>query len=155
MLSRPDLLSVWQAAPADGSFIAMADSVQVRLDLAKEHSALFANTRVDTELLDRGKKLLKEARVFFRGREGRELPRQRLTLARDQAFSMLLPRLERQRVVLRSAYFGDALSLKLIDGTFFKNLSRISKARKPRKAKKAPKEFTPKKDPVYLATASD
>lgn len=75
--------------------------------------------------------------AFFRGREGRQIPKTRLTLARDQSFTMLLISLEELRPLLRAAYRKTPEALARIDGTFWKNLERLSRPRKKRKKEEA------------------
>lgn len=138
-----ELLSLWQAPKEDGSYTAQAFSVRTKLDLVRTYAARFAETAVDAALVARGKKLLTDGGLFFRGREGRFLPKTELTLARDQAFTLLLSRVERMQRYLRAAYLKNPKALEKLDGVFWKRLSTISKPRKPRKAPVIAREPVP------------
>ena len=128
----PALLEVWEKEKEDASFTAAAFAVRRRLVLVGEHELLFAQTAVTSERVARGQKLHEDAWGFYRGREGRLSPRKDLTLGRDEAFSLLLPRLERLQRVLRAAYLTDKAAREQIEGGHWKRLASLSKPRRKR-----------------------
>lgn len=125
----------WEEDKDDGTFEDAADDVRRRLDFAAqpEFKAIFQNSRVNEELLAEGHALYKDAMVFYRGREGRNIPKVGITLARDQAFTLLLKALDELRPLLVEAYEGNEDALKKLEGEFWRLLDRFSKPRKPRK----------------------
>jgi hypothetical protein len=130
---QPDLLKTWLEDTDDGSFPDAAGDVRRRLDFVVGHEDKFANTVVDKPMRDRGESLLADAGAFYRGREGRGTPKTQLTLARDQAFTLLMERLPRLQLVLRAAYRGNAEAREKIDGGYWRRLQRLSMPRRKRK----------------------
>jgi hypothetical protein len=138
---QKDLRAAWEQDEDDGSFLDAAGDVQRRLDFAAQpaYKALFANTKVNAELLGEGSELYVDAMAFFRGREGRDIPKTRLTLARDQAFTLLLIALDDLRPLLLDAYENNEEAQGKLEGNFWKRLAKLSKPRKLRKKDEAKK----------------
>jgi hypothetical protein len=138
---QKDLRAAWEEDEDDGTFLDAAGDVQRRLDFAAQpaYKALFANTKVNAELLGEGSELYVDAMAFFRGREGRDIPKTRLTLARDQAFTLLLIALDDIRPLLLDAYENNEEAQGKLEGNFWKRLAKLSKPRKPRKKDEANK----------------
>lgn len=132
---QKELRAAWEEDEDDGTFLDAAGDVQRRLDFAAQpaYKALFTNTKVNAELLGEGSELYVDAMAFFRGREGREIPKTRLTLARDQAFTLLLIALDDLRPLLLDAYEDNEEAQGKLEGSFWKRLAKLSKPRKLRK----------------------
>ncbi|MFW5740073.1 MAG: hypothetical protein ACOC1F_06875 [Myxococcota bacterium] len=128
----PDLLRAWREDTDDGSFPDAASDVRRRLDLIQSNEDKFENTVVTQELRDRAEALHGDAWAFYRGREGRTASKTQLTLARDHAFTLLLERVDRLRLVLRAAYYGNAEVRKKIEGGYWRRLERLSMPRRKR-----------------------
>ena len=129
----PTLLQKWREDTDDGSFPDAASDVRRRLDIVKANEDKFKDTVVTQELRDRAEALHADAWAFYRGREGRLTSKTQLTLARDRAFTLLLERLDRLRLVLRAAYRGNAEVRQKIEGGYWRRLERLSMPRRKRK----------------------
>ncbi|MBI5480325.1 MAG: hypothetical protein HY906_15790 [Deltaproteobacteria bacterium] len=129
---RPADLQTWRADEDDGTFADAAGDVRRRLDFVAHNPGLFAGTALDAALRAKAEELHADAWAFFRGREGRGVPKTQLTLARDQAFTLLIPRVERLRLILRAAYPDNAEARAKVDGVFWRRLERLAKPRRKR-----------------------
>jgi hypothetical protein len=130
---QPALLDQWREDTDDGSFADAADDVRRRLDFVAANKAPFEGSKVNAALLQEGEALHRDALAFFKGREGTSAPKEKLTLARDQAFTLLLNRLDRLQLILRAAYRDDPEARKKIDGGYWRRLQRLSRPRRKRK----------------------
>ena len=130
--NQPALLDQWREDTDDGTFSDAAEDVRRRLDLRAANNGLFNGSAVTPDLIEKGEVLYRDAMAFFKGREGVGLPKQQLTLARDQAFTLLLERVDRLRLVLRAAYRNDAEARRKIQGGYWKRLERLSRPRRKR-----------------------
>jgi hypothetical protein len=138
---KPEKLAAFVEDTDDGSFADAAGDVQRRLDFIKheDHKALFANTAITEEFLTKRQQLFNDAWAFFLGREGRQVPKTKLTLARDQAFSLLLERLIRLQHILKAVYYRNAEAREKLEGSYWKRLERLGKARRKRTPQEAGK----------------
>jgi hypothetical protein len=131
---KRDLKAQWEHDEDDGTFIDAAGDVRRRLDFVDKHKELFKGSKINNDFLKQGEDLYKDAMAFFRGREGRQTPKTEMTLARDQAFTLLIKSIEELRPLLILAYKGDTDAQSKLAGKFWKRLERLSKPRKPRKS---------------------
>ncbi|MBI5480697.1 MAG: hypothetical protein HY906_17700 [Deltaproteobacteria bacterium] len=129
---RPAALDAWRKDQDDGTFEDAAGDVRRRLDFVADKPTFFAGTVIDADYLQRGETLHSDAWAFFRGREGRGVPKTQLTLARDQAFTLLLARIERLRLILAAAYRENPEARAKVEGRFWRRLERLSKPRRKR-----------------------
>jgi hypothetical protein len=127
------LRNEWEADTDDGTFTDAAGDVRRRLDFVGDHKDLFQGGVVTPKLLEEGELLHREGNVFFRGREGRSIPKEQLTLYRDWALTMLIPALEEIQPLLVESYEGNEQALSKLEGDFWKQLNKLSKPRRPRK----------------------
>lgn len=127
-----DLLAQWEADTDDGTFNDAADDVRRRLDFVAARKALFQGGVVTAKLLEEGETLFKESKIFFRGREGRTIPKEQLTQHRDWALTMLILALRQIQPLLVEAYEGNEHALLKLSGDFWRKLNKLAKPRRPR-----------------------
>lgn len=131
---KPALLEPWSEDVDDSSFQDAADDVRRRLDFVAKHKDAFQHTAIDEPLLARGEALYRDSVAFFRGREGRTVPRAARTHARYQAFTLLLERTLRLQRILKAAHRQNQELREKIDGGYWRNLEKLARPR--RKTKK-------------------
>ena len=141
----PKRLAAWIEDVDDGTFEDAAGDVERRIDFVEhpDNTALFHKSIINAERITAAKALLSDARAFFRGREGRNTPKTVLTLTRDQAFTVLFPRIERLQRILRAAYRGNQEARTKIEGGHWKRLARLTRPRAKRKSDPTEEKVTP------------